>query len=109
MSDIHNKLEEYIIENLKSIDPLTRKTPGSGCGHTNGDVSNKYFFVESKIKHTKENIIIDYKNEWLTLTTRMPLQSKKIPIIVTENKYGDKFCTMDLDDFFELARKAFHG
>jgi len=108
VSDKHNSLEEYIVENLKDIDPNTRKTPGSGCGASNGDISNKFFFVESKIKHTKENIIIDYKNEWLILTTRMPLQSKKIPIIVTENKYGDKFVTMDADDFFELARKAFN-
>ena len=109
MSDKHNKLEEYIVEGLKPIDKYTRKTPGSGCGHSNGDISNGFFYVEAKQKHSKTNIVIDYKNEWLTLNSRIPLNSTKIPIIVTENRHGDKFCTLDLDDFFDLAKKAFEG
>ena len=89
-----------IAEGLKAIDPNSRPTPGSGCGNSIGDVSNKFFFVECKQKHTKENIIIDFKEEWLSLTSRMSLQSKKIPVIVTENKYGDRFVTMSAEDFF---------
>ena len=106
MSEKNNSLELYIVEQLKPIDPNTRVTKGSGCGAEVGDVNNKYFYVESKIKHSKENIIIDYKKEWLTLTNRMTLNSKKTPLIVTENKYGDKFITLQADDFFKLAREA---
>jgi len=107
MSDKNNSLELYIVENLKEIDPNTRVTKGSGCGNSVGDIENKYFFVESKIKHTKENIVIDYKNEWLALNNRIPLNSKKIAIIVTENKYGDKFVTMEASDFFQLIEKSY--
>lgn len=106
MSDGKNELEIHIAEGLKPIDRFSKPTPGSGCGNHLGDINNKYFFVECKIKHTKENIIIDYKKEWLDLTSQMPLNSKKIPIIATENKYGDRFVTMSSEDFFILAKEA---
>lgn len=107
MSDKHNNLEEYIVEGLKPIDKYTRKTKGSGCGAEIGDVQNQFFFVESKIKHGKVNIIVDYKNEWLTLNSRIPLNSTKIPVVIVENKFGEKFVTMEAVNFFELVRKAF--
>ena len=61
MSEKNNELELYIAEGLKAIDPNARPTRGSGCGVEVGDVSNKFFYVEAKQKHTKENIIIDFK------------------------------------------------
>ena len=107
MSDKKNKLELYIADKLKRVDKFARPTPGSGCGSSVGDVSNKYFFIESKIKHSKENIIIDYKKEWLTLLDRMSLNNNKTPLIFTENKYGEKFVTLNSDDFFELVYKIY--
>ncbi len=106
MSDFRNTLEEYVVEELKEIDPCSMKTPGSGCGASLGDVSNKYFFVECKQKLTKANIIVDYKKEYMDLVGQMPLNTDKIAIIVTENKHGDKFVTLDAGDFFNIVREA---
>jgi hypothetical protein len=109
MSEKNNELELHMAEGLKEIDHFSRPTRGSGCGNELGDVSNKYFFVECKQKRTKENIIMDYKKEWLDLFTRIPLNSQKIPIVAIENKYGERFVLMNSNDFFKLAKEAKHG
>ena len=106
MSEKNNELELHMSEGLKSIDPYARPTRGSGCGNEISDVSNKYFYVECKQKRTKANIIMDYKKEWLDLTTQLPLSSKKIPIVAIENMYGDRFVIMNSTDFFKLAEEA---
>jgi hypothetical protein len=106
MSEKNNGLEVHMAEGLKQIDKKSRPTRGSGCGNEIGDVSNRYFFVECKQKRTKENIIMDYKEEWLDLASRLPLDTKKIPIVAIENKYGDKFVVMSSEDFFKLAKEA---
>ena len=106
MSEKHNELEEHIAEGIKPIDPKARPTRGSGCGNEIGDVSNKFFYFECKQKRTKENIIMDYKEEWLDLTTQLPLNTSKIPIVAIENKYGDRFVIMSTEDFFRLAKEA---
>lgn len=106
MSEKNNELEVHMAEGLKQIDKKSRPTRGSGCGNEIGDVSNRYFFVECKQKRTKENIIMDYKEEWLDLASRLPLNTKKIPIVAIENKYGDKFVVMSSEDFFKLAKEA---
>jgi len=106
MSEKNNGLEVHMAEGLKQIDKKSRPTRGSGCGNEIGDVSNQYFFVECKQKRTKENIIMDYKEEWLDLASRLPLDTKKIPIVAIENKYGDKFVVMSSEDFFKLAKEA---
>ncbi len=106
MSEKNNGLEVHMAEGLKQIDKKSRPTRGSGCGNEIGDVSNQYFFVECKEKRTKENIIMDYKEEWLDLASRLPLDTKKIPIVAIENKYGDKFVVMSSEDFIKLAKEA---
>jgi hypothetical protein len=106
MSEKKNELELYVAEGLKRIDKQARPTRGSGCGNEIGDVSNKYFFVECKQKRTKENIIMDYKEEWLSLASRLPLNTNKIPVIAIENRYGDRFVIMSSEDFFRLAKEA---
>lgn len=106
MSEKNNELEVHMAEGLKQIDKKSRPTRGSGCGNEIGDVSNRHFFVECKQKRTKENVIVDYKDEWLGITSRMPLNSRKIPVIAIENKYGDRFVIMSSKDFFQLAKEA---
>lgn len=69
-------------------------------------IANEFIVHNCKQKHTRANIIIDYKKEYMDLVGQMPLNTKKIAIIVTENKYGDKFATLDADDFFDIAREA---
>lgn len=107
MSDHKNSLESWIVEQLKPIDPKARRTRGSGCGNEISDISNKYFYIESKIKRTHENIIIQFKEEWQHLIHQLPINTNKIPLIVTENKYGEKFVTLKAEDFFKLIRDCY--
>ena len=106
MSDPKNPLESWVVEQLKPLDPRARRTRGSGCGNEIGDVSNSYLYVECKQKHTHENIIIEFKNEWQHLLFRVPEATTKIPVMVNENMYGDKFVTLKAEDFFALLREA---
>ncbi len=106
MSDKFNTLEQYLVEKLLPIDPYARRTRGSGCGNEICDVFNKYFYIEAKQKLTKSNIIVDYKNEWLKSLNDMPINTLKPLLIVTENKQGEKFVTMNVDDFFEIVYEA---
>ena len=109
MSDHKNALESWVVGQLEPIDPRARRTRGSGCGNEIGDVSNKYLFVECKMKHTHENIIVQFKEEWQHLLFRVPESSGKIPIIVNENMYGNKFVTLKAEDFFDLLKEAKNG
>lgn len=109
MSDTKNSLESWVVEQLKPLDPHARRSPGSGCGNSIGDINNKYLYVECKMHHTKENIIVDYKGEWKHLLFRVPENSPRIPIMVIENKYGEKFITLQAEDFFDLLKEAKNG
>lgn len=106
MSDKNNSLESWVVEQLKPIDSYARRSPGSGCGASVGDVNNKYLWVECKQCHIRENIIIPFKKVWQHLLFRVPENSPKLPIIVNENKYGEKFVTLKAEDFFDLLREA---
>ena len=107
MSDYKNSLEIYLAEKLKSIDKYARKTRGSGCGHEIADISNEYFYIEAKQKLTKENIIVNYKKEWLKLLSEIPINTLKIPIMAVENKHNEKFIILTSEDFFNICKKAY--
>jgi len=89
MSDFKNPLELYVAEKLKEIDPNARPTAGSGCGNELGDVANKYFFVECKQKHTKENIIMDYKKDFAKLAHQLPINTQKEMFVIVYRAYTD--------------------
>lgn len=103
MSEKNNKLEIWTEEQIKQFDSSARRTKASGASTQIGDIKSKYFFVECKEKHTKVNIIVDYKKEWLHLLSQLSINTHKIPIIITENKFGEKFITLDAEDFFKLV------
>lgn len=90
MSDSFNPLEVYVEEKLKKIDPTAKRSPGSGCGASVGDINCKDFFVEAKIKHTKENWILDRKKEYLKLLKQIPNVTEKTCFWISENKFGEK-------------------
>jgi len=107
MSDVKNILEMYLVAKFKEIDSTAHRVSGSGCtDYQKGDISNKYCAVEAKIKHSHENIIVDYDNEWVKTINQMPMNSKKFPIIATENKYGERFITLSAEDFFKILKEA---
>lgn len=112
MSDAKNSLESWVVGKLSSVGsvkrPMPRRTRGSGCGNEIGDVSNDFCYVECKMKHTKENIIVDFKEEWNHLLFRIPIHSNKFPLVIVENKFGEKFAVLKAEDFFEILVKAEH-
>jgi hypothetical protein len=101
-----NSLEIYMAAKFVEIDSKAHRTPGSGCGNSVGDIANRYCFVECKMKHTVENIIVQYENEWYHLLNQMPMHTDKFPVIATENKFGERFVTMSAEDFFKLLKEA---
>lgn len=107
MSDKKNSLERYVVEKLLPIDPHARPTKGSGSATECCDIHNKYFYIECKIKRTKLNIIVDYKKEWLKSLADMPVNTFKPLLIVTENKQGEKFVTLKVNDFFDLMYELY--
>jgi len=107
MSDSNNLLEQYCLEKIKVIDPTARKSPGSGCGASVGDINSKYVFCGAKIKHTQENFIIDRKKDWLSLVKRMPNVTDKFLFLINENQYGERIVSLTSEDFFNLLYKAF--
>lgn len=107
MSDTKNSLEIYLVEKFKEIGIKAHRTAGSGCGdRQKSDISNPYFQIEAKIKHSHENIIVDYKNEYLKTIDQMPRKSNKTVVIATEQKFGERFITMSAEDFFKLVAEA---
>ena len=102
MSEKNNPLELYILEKVKQLDSKAHLTKASGACGSHGDIASKYFIFECKQKLTKDNIIIDYKKEWLKTLNKLPANELRPVIIVTENKQREKFITMSIDDFFAL-------
>ena len=107
MSQRKNKLELWIAEKLKEIDNRARPTKASGASTEILDIMNKYFFIEAKQKLTKLNITIDYKKEYLKSLEKMPINTQKSLLIITENKLRDKFVTLKAEDFFELMYQLY--
>lgn len=100
-----NTLEIWVVEKLKEIGITAHRTPGSGCGDIQkGDISNPYFAIECKMRHTQENITMSWNKDWLKLLSGMPMQSNKIPLFIVENKYGNKFVTLEAKDFFNIIK-----
>lgn len=104
MSQKKNKLELYLAEKLEKIDKYARPTRGSGASFEVEDTYNKYFIIEAKEKHTKENIILE-REIWRKLVSNVPIGSRRIPFYVTENKHKEKYAILDLDTLFELLYK----
>lgn len=99
------QLEQWICEQLEDFDPYIKRTPGSGNKGCKGDIkfsTNLGLGIEAKFRNTKSV----FKQEWIDkCSEEIPLHSKKIPIIVTENKEGKKIVHLKAEDFFNLYKK----
>lgn len=99
------QLQDYVAEQLKEIDPYARSTKGSGNQGELGDVNNSVEMnIECKQSDKIKNITI--KEEWWNhVCEEIPLHSKRIPILITENCEGKRKATLDLDDFLTLYKE----
>ena len=108
MSDKNNKLEQYVVEKLKGLGFSARKTRGSGSATELGDVYNDLFYIECKQKHTKENIILDRKKDYLKLKQKISTNSQKEMFNVIENKFGERFVVIEAETFFRILEKGLY-
>ncbi len=96
-----HKLEDYIADKLKEIDPYARHSKASGGSTESYDIQTTCDVAfECKQRNTKS---ITINNEvWSKLVNEIPLHSKKIPVLALENKDKKRWVALDLDDFLDL-------
>jgi Holliday junction resolvase len=97
-------LEEQVVSRLKEIEPNCRRTKGSGCATELGDILSKHILCECKNRST-ESITI-HENVWNKLLLELPVNSDKLPVYILANKNNKKWALLDMDDFFDLLKKA---
>ena len=96
------KLQWYVARKLNQLGIKARPTKASGASTELGDVLNDSFLVECKQRSTK-NITIDLAT-WEKNKALLPINSKRIPILVLENKEVKRFVVLDTDDFFDILK-----
>jgi hypothetical protein len=107
VSDVKNPLEMYLVEKFKEIDPSAHKVAGSGStDFQKSDISNKFAFVEAKVKRSHKNVTMDYLKDWQHTLDQMPINSKKFPMVAIQNSFGENFVILSADDFFNLLKDA---
>ena len=103
---IGNLLEDFIVDRIKVIEPNCRRTKNSGGSTELEDVLSRFFIVQCKVDNTHDNIIIKIK-DWEKLFRALPINSKRIPMFVNQQKTGTVSITLSVADFFNLVYKAF--
>lgn len=98
------KLETFVAEAFVAIfqNKTIRPTKNSGASGELGDISNSYFVCECKQRYTKDITI--RKDTWDKLCSEIPLNSKKLPLLVLENKNKDKFAVLNFEDFTKILQ-----
>lgn len=99
-------LEEYVAQLFRDlgIDEHARPTKASGAKGEAGDVQQKYFVVECKARETKDAKIV--RDVWVKNKDRIPLSSKRMPLLVVSNNEGRKWAVLDLDEFMHIFKKS---
>lgn len=104
--EIGNRLEEFIVDRIKIIEPNCRRTKNSGGSTELEDILSQYFMVQCKVDNMHENIIIK-KQDWEKLFRALPINSKRLPLFVNQQKNGIITITLSVADFFNLVYKCF--
>jgi len=105
---VGNRLEEFIVNEIKKIEPRCRRTKNSGGSTELEDILSSYFLVQCKVDNKHDNIIIK-KKDWEKLFRALPINSKRIPIFVNEQKTGTVTITLSVADFFGLVYKCYNA
>jgi hypothetical protein len=100
------KLEYYVANKFKELgDQTARPTKQSGARTEKGDVITNFpWRIECKQRNTKD-ITVSLAT-WNKNRASIPFNSHILPLLVLENKTGQKFAVLDLDDFFEILKQG---
>lgn len=99
------KLEYWICEQLKSLDPFIKRTPGSGNKICKGDIkfsTNLGLHIEAKYRNQKSV----FNQKWFDKCKKeIPFYSNKIPLLITENLNGIRMVHLEAEDFFRIFKE----
>lgn len=99
---IGKKLEFYVSEKLIEAGFPAKPTKNSGASTQLGDILNDKFLCECKRRNT---ISITIKEDvWEKLCNLIPINSKRIPMYVLENKNNKRWAVLDFDDFIQILK-----
>lgn len=98
------RLQDYVASLFKSIYPLARSTKGSGNRGEHGDVQQPWFIIECKAKST-DSITVN-RDVWKKLDNDIPVGSNRLPLYIIENKHGERFAVLKIEDFMTIFKKS---
>jgi len=100
------KTLEYIVADyLKDIYPYIRPSKGSGNSNELGDIAGiDTLLIECKYRNTK-NITIK-EDVWNKLYNELPINSKRVPIYVLQNKNKKIWVALELKDFMKIFKES---
>jgi len=102
--EIGQQLESWVLSKIKEFDSTARLSRASGASNDLGDVSSQNLYVECKKRNTTSISIKE--SVWNHLLTQLPINTKKISIMVLENKNNKRFVVLDADEFFRIYQKG---
>jgi Holliday junction resolvase len=107
--EIGKKLEFVVAQLLLDTlgDSTIRPTKASGASTELGDVKNDHLLIECKKRNT-ESVTIN-NTVWKHLINQLPINSKKVPLLVLENKLGEQWAVMNLKDWCRLLARAWNA
>lgn len=107
--EIGKKLEYSVAQRLQIAfnDNTIRPCKASGASTELGDIRNLYLLVECKKRNT-DSVTIN-KTVWNHLLHQLPINSKRVPLLVLENKEGKQWAVLDLGDLQRLLARCYNA
>jgi len=107
--EIGKKLEYVVAQILQEAfnDTTIRPSKASGASTELGDIRNSFLLVECKKRNTK-SVTINNK-VWNHLLSQLPINSKRVPLLVLENQDSKRWAVMDLDDLKRLLARSYNA
>jgi len=104
--EIGNRLEQLVVDKIKIIEKNCRRTKNSGANNELQDILSSLFICQAKVDNIHSNIIIKIK-DWKKLFRDIPINSRRVPIFVNEQKDGIITITLGIDDYFRTIYKCY--
>ena len=107
--EIGKKLEYVVAQILQEAfnDTDIRPSKASGASTELGDIRNSFLLVECKKRNT-ESVTINNK-VWNHLIAQLPINSKRVPLLVLENQDNKRWAVMDLEDLKRLLARSYNA
>jgi hypothetical protein len=104
--EIGNRLEQLVVDKIKIIEKNCRRTKNSGANNELQDILSSLFICQAKVDNTHSNIIIKIK-DWKKLFRDIPINSRRVPLFINQQKDGIITITLGIDDYFRTIYKCY--